>query len=111
MPLSEHEQRVLEQLERALTAEDPRFASKMQPSQMHRAVTKTSVRRRTTIGVVGALLGLALVLVGVNTTTWLGAAGFALMVGAVAYAVWSPRIPPPGPRSRFLGSRTRSGDQ
>ncbi|EBF6878346.1 DUF3040 domain-containing protein, partial [Salmonella enterica subsp. enterica serovar Saintpaul] len=30
MPLSEHEQQLLEQMEQALYAEDPKFASQMQ---------------------------------------------------------------------------------
>ncbi|MFL6167108.1 MAG: DUF3040 domain-containing protein, partial [Ornithinibacter sp.] len=30
MPLSEHEQKMLEQMEQALAAEDPKFASQMQ---------------------------------------------------------------------------------
>ena len=32
MPLSEHEQRLLEQMERALYAEDPKFASSLRSS-------------------------------------------------------------------------------
>ncbi len=37
------------------------------------------------------LVGLGLVLVGINTTMWVGAVGFALMVASVAYAVTPPR--------------------
>jgi len=43
------------------------------------------------IGGVGVVVGLALVLVGVSTTMWLGAAGFAIMVAAVAFALTPPR--------------------
>lgn len=87
VPLSEHEQQLLEQMEQALYAEDPKFASQMQG-----AATRAAARRRVAIGVVGALAGLALVLVGVNTQVWaLGAAGFALMVAAVAFAVTPTR--------------------
>jgi hypothetical protein len=43
------------------------------------------------VGVVGVVAGLALVLVGVNTTMWIGAIGFAVMVGAVAFALTPPR--------------------
>lgn len=82
MPLSEHEQRQLQQLEQTLSAEDPKFAS-----QMQRADVKVSARGRIAIGVVGAPVGLGLVLVGVNTTTSIGVAGFALMVASVAVAV------------------------
>ena len=86
MPLSEHEQQLLEQMEQALYAEDPKFASQMQG-----AGARASARRRMAIGVVGVVAGLALVLVGVNTTMWIGAGGFALMVGAVAFALTPPR--------------------
>lgn len=86
MPLSEHEQQLLEQMEQALYAEDPKFASQMQG-----AGARAAARRRLVVGVAGVLVGLALVLVGVNTTMWLGALGFALMVAAVAFALTPPR--------------------
>ena len=86
MPLSEHEQQLLEQMEQALYAEDPKFASQMQG-----AGARAAARRRVAIGVVGVVLGLALVLVGVNTTMWIGAIGFAVMVAAVAFALTPPR--------------------
>lgn len=86
MPLSEHEQQLLEQMEQALYAEDPKFASQMQG-----AGARASARRRMAVGVVGVVAGLALVLVGVNTTMWIGAIGFAVMVGAVAFALTPPR--------------------
>ena len=86
MPLSEHEQQLLEQMEQALYAEDPKFASQMQG-----AGARASARRRMAVGVVGVVVGLALVLVGVNTTMWIGAVGFAVMVGAVAFALTPPR--------------------
>lgn len=82
MPLSEHEQKMLEQLEHALANEDPRFASHMRgnPASPLR-------RRRLIIGGIGVLVGLVLVIVGIQTTMWVGAGGFALMVAAVAYAL------------------------
>lgn len=86
MPLSEHEQQLLEQMEQALYAEDPKFASQMQG-----AGARAAARRRMIIGGVGVLAGLALVLVGVSTTMWVGAAGFAVMVVAVVFALTPPR--------------------
>lgn len=86
MPLSEHEQQLLEQMEQALYAEDPKFASQMQG-----AGARAAARRRLVIGGVGVVVGLALVLVGVNTTMWIGAVGFAIMVAAVAFALTPPR--------------------
>lgn len=86
MPLSEHEQRMLEQLEQALAAEDPKFASSMEGSRRG-----GPTRIRWIIGAVGVLVGLGLVLIGIQTTMWVGAAGFAVMVAAVAFALTPPR--------------------
>ena len=86
MPLSEHEQQLLEQMEQALYAEDPKFASQMQG-----AGERAAARRRMIIGGVGVVVGLGLVLTGVSTTMWVGAAGFAVMVAAVVFALTPPR--------------------
>lgn len=86
MPLSEHEQRMLEQLEQALAEEDPKFASSMEGTRRG-----GPTRMRWILGVAGVVLGLGLVLVGIQTTMWVGAAGFAVMVAAVAFALTPPR--------------------
>ncbi len=86
MPLSEHEQKMLEQMEQALAAEDPKFASQMQGSSLARLQ-----RRRWLVGAIGIVAGLALVLVGVSTTMWVGALGFALMVASAVFALTPPR--------------------
>ena len=91
MPLSEHEQHLLEQMEQALYAEDPKFASQMQGSTV-----RDRLRRHITLGILAFLAGLVLVVLGVvNEAVWLGAIGFALMVGGAAYAVTPPRTPRP----------------
>ena len=83
MPLSEHEQHLLEQMEQALYAEDPKFASQMQGSTV-----RDRLRRHITLGILAVVAGLVLVVLGVvNEAVWLGAIGFALMVGGAAYAV------------------------
>jgi protein-S-isoprenylcysteine O-methyltransferase Ste14 len=84
MPLSEHEQRLLDQMEQALYAEDPRFATHMQ------GVARRSHTRHV-LGAVGALAGLGLVIVGINTTWIVGGIGFLLMVAALAVAFTPPR--------------------
>ena len=87
MPLSEHEQQLLEQMEQALYAEDPKFASQMQG-----AGARAAQRRRIIVAVVGVVVGLAVVLVGVKTQLWvLGAVGFALMVASVTFALTPQR--------------------
>lgn len=82
MPLSEHEQRMLEEMEQALYAEDPKFATHLVgPDE------QTSNRRRIVLGVIGAIVGLGLVVVGVTADMiWLGGIGFALMVAGGGYA-------------------------
>lgn len=112
MPLSDHEQKMLEQMEHALAAEDPKFASQMQGS------TLVSVqRRRWVIGGVGVVAGLGLVLVGVNTTMWVGAIGFAVMVASAVFAATPPRraklgvVRPDGTSSPAKGTARRKGGQ
>ena len=83
MPLSEHEQRLLDQIERALYAEDPKFASVVRTSDL-----KTHLRRRVRRAAVLLVLGLAVLVVGVAVpidgvpTEVVGGAGFVIMLGA-----------------------------
>lgn len=60
MPLSEHEQRLLDQIERGLYAEDPKFASTVRGGRLHRPS-----RRRRLQGIAVFVLGLILLVVGV----------------------------------------------
>lgn len=60
MPLSEHEQRMLDQIESALYAEDPKFASTVRGKRLGMA----SNRRRLQAGVL-FVLGLTLLIAGV----------------------------------------------
>ena len=83
MALTERERQMLEQMEEAIRAEDPRFASQMKGSRGEGGTD----RRRIVMGVVGALVGLGLVLLGINTSLWVGVAGFVLIVAAVALAL------------------------
>ena len=92
MALSERERQMLEEMEEAIRAEDPRFASQMNG---RRTGPGGMDRRRIAIGVVGALAGLGLVLLGINTTLWIGVAGFVLIVAAVAVAVTPVRTGAP----------------
>jgi Protein of unknown function (DUF3040) len=92
VPLSEHEQHQLEQMEQALYAEDPKFASQMQGS-----AARALLRRRLSIGGAGVIAGLGLVVLGVAQAAVLwGALGFALMVGGVAYAITPAKAPKAG---------------
>jgi hypothetical protein len=81
VPLSEHEQRLLEQIEQALYAEDPKFASAVRSgrSRMH-------TRRWIAIATIGVLAGLTVVLVGLTAKLIvLGVVGFVLIVASCVY--------------------------
>ena len=78
MPLSEHEQRLLEQMEKALYAEDPKFATSLRS-------TGAASRGRAALGVLVVLAGLGVLLAGMAMPlAVLGVVGFAVMLaGAV----------------------------
>ncbi len=105
MPLSEHEQRLLEQMEKALYAEDPKFASSLRSAPGARAA-----RGRAALGVLAVLAGLGLLLAGVATTIIaVGVVGFVVMlVGSVGiYSAFRVRVaddatpaPSPAPDAR-----------
>jgi Flp pilus assembly protein TadB len=89
MPLSEHEQRLLEQMEKALYAEDPKFATSLRSAPGARAA-----RGRAALGVLGVFAGLGLLLAGVATTIIaLGVLGFVVMLvgGVVVYSAFGSR--------------------
>jgi Protein of unknown function (DUF3040) len=64
MPLSEHEQRMLDQIESALYAEDPKFASSVRGGTLR----ATSARRRLK-GAALFVVGLAMLVAGVPIST------------------------------------------
>lgn len=89
MPLSEYEQRVLEQMERQLTSDDPRLANTLT------ARGRTPVKRYVLAGT-GAVVGLLLLVAGAALSlAWLGVIGFVIMFAAVAFAFASPRTSGP----------------
>jgi hypothetical protein len=90
VPLSEHEQRLLEQMERALSAEDPKFASTLRGADL-----RSHYRRRALQSAVGFVLGIALLMTGVVVQTVpVSVLGFLLMLASAVFAVsnWR-RIP------------------
>jgi hypothetical protein len=83
VPLSEHEQRLLEQMERALYAEDPKFATNMRSAK-----ATAGDRRRVAIGVVALLIGLGLLVAGVAAKlVIIGVVGFLAMLGGLWLAI------------------------
>jgi hypothetical protein len=90
VPLSEHEQRLLEQMERALYAEDPKFASSLRS-----AGPRPGSRRRAAIGVLVALVGVALLVAGAATSIIpLGVVGFLAMLGGTFVVIRTLKAQP-----------------
>jgi DUF3040 family protein len=102
MPLSDHEQRMLDQIESALYAEDPKFASSVRGGTLR----APSARRRLQ-GAALFVIGLALLVSGVAFPATqisgfpvLSVVGFIVMFGGVVFAITGPRV---------SGNRERSG--
>jgi len=88
VPLSEHEQRLLEQMERALYAEDPKFASSLRS-----AGPRPGNRRKAAIGVLTALVGFALLITGAATSIIVvGVLGFLAMLVGTFLVVTTLRV-------------------
>jgi len=116
VPLSEHEQKLLDQIEQALYAEDPKFASAVRSAR-----SRSRTRRSLVLCILGVLVGLGMVLVGlVANIIVLSVVGFVLVVGACGYAGQSLRSHPTGSNEgmpqlgrspRQAGLRTRMEDR
>ncbi len=78
MPLSDEEQRLLEQMEQALAAEDPKFASALRGSAL-----RARLRRTALVAGVGFFAGVAVLMFGVVLKmTVVSVVGFVLMLVA-----------------------------
>ena len=102
MPLSEHEQRLLDQIERALYQEDPKFASTVRSTDL-----RTHMKRRLRRAAIVLGLGFVLMLSGVVAQQpALGVAGFVVMLVALLLALssWKRLGGSSGPALRSVGS-------
>jgi hypothetical protein len=89
VPLSEHEQRLLEQIEQALYAEDPKFARSWRVRDL-RSLQRVRAIRAALLVVVGlGLLVAGVVVEGTNTVVGvaLGVGGFLFMLGGAWLAL------------------------
>ncbi len=87
MPLSEHEQRQLEQIEQALYSEDPKFVHTVRSSD-----PRVHYKRRAYQAAAGFVLGVGLLLGGViSQYIWVGVAGFIVMLVCSMWALASWR--------------------
>ncbi len=83
MPLSEEEIRLLEQMERALVEEDPKFASTLRGTTLEKVA-----KRRAIFAGLGLVIGIGVLMAGaVLTMTPLGIAGFVLMLLSATVAI------------------------
>ena len=119
MPLSEHEQRQLEQIEQALRADDRQFAN-----AVHVADPRVHYRRRVIAAALGFVIGVGLLLAGVVINVIpVAVAGFVVMLACSLWAVTSyqrmtsiitGRVPPQARRSgkeRRAAKGGRAGGQ
>jgi hypothetical protein len=107
VPLSDHEQRLLEQIERALYAEDPKFASTVRTTDL-----RYFHRRRTVRAGIAVLIGVALIVAGViSNIQALVVAGAIVAVLGVIYGIanWK-RLTGGAAASRRRRERTRPSD-
>ena len=85
MALSDEEQRLLEQMEAALAAEDPKLVNTLRGTGVRRVH-----RRRAAMAGVGFFAGLALLVAGISSLTpVLSVVGFVIMVAAAVTAIYS----------------------
>jgi hypothetical protein len=83
VPLSEEEQRLLEQMEEALAAEDTKFVSALRG-----ASARTHHRRLIVLAVFGFIAGIAILMTGtVLTTVYVAVPGFIVMLGSAYLAL------------------------
>jgi hypothetical protein len=82
--LSDEEQRLLEQMEAALAAEDPKLVNALRGTSVRRVH-----RRRAAIAGVGFFAGLGLLIAGISINPFLSVLGFVIMVAAAVTAIYS----------------------
>ena len=117
MPLSEEELRLLEQMERALVAEDPKLASTMRGTRL-----RATARRRAFLGAGAFVIGVIVLMTGaVAQQTVVAIVGFVIMLvsayvaltfwrgqnHAAEQAVSAPPGSPPTPLSVIDGGRAK----
>jgi hypothetical protein len=86
VPLSDHEEQLLSQMEQQLLQDDPKFASAMRGARGARG------GRRILVGAAGVLVGMGLLVVAVVAQLiFLAVPGFLLMLAGVTYAFSRPR--------------------
>jgi len=109
MPLSDHEQRMLDQIESALYAEDPKFASSVRGGGL-----RAPTARRRLQGAALFVIGLGMLVSGVAfRATMIGnfpvlsVIGFIVMFAGVVFAITGPRLSGKTDQSRSAPGSSR----
>jgi len=107
MPLSEHEQRMLDEIERALYQDDPKFATSVNVSRIR--------RRRPILAALAFVVGLVMLVVGVIATqsvlalgVIVSVLGFLVMVASVGLFMFGQPGSRPAAKATAEGARASS---
>ena len=94
MPLSDHEQRMLDQIESALYAEDPKFASSVRGGNLRAPSTRRRLQGAAlfVIGLAMLVSGVAFPATQISGFPILSVIGFIVMFGGVVFAITGPRV-------------------
>ena len=87
MPLSEEEQRILQEIERSLSSDDPAFAERVRSHTVYR-----QAGRNCKWGAVGFIAGLVLLIVSFASSILLGSLGFFIMLGSTLFFTHNLRL-------------------
>jgi Protein of unknown function (DUF3040) len=92
MPLSDHEQRMLDEIESALYAEDPKFASSVRGGTLRAPTTRRRIQGAAlfVIGLAMLVSGVAFKATMIGTFPVLSVVGFLVMFGGVVFAITGP---------------------
>ena len=109
MPLSDHEQRMLDEIENALYAEDPKFASSVRGGTLRAPTTRRRIQGAAlfVIGLAMLVSGVAFKATMIGTFPVLSVVGFLVMFGGVIFAITGPRIGKGGERPSSGGRQRR----
>ncbi len=105
MALTDAERKLLDELEKTLTQEDPKLASKFTqvPSRVHPT--------RAILAVIGVLVGLVALVVGMSSYWWISVVGFVIMLASAVILVSAWSKPAPGdPRPGGPVTAAKGGD-
>lgn len=103
MALSDDEEQLLNQMEEALSAEDPKLSHALSGKG-----TRRVHRRRAALAGIGFFVGLGLLIAGMSTTIFFSVLGFVVMLAAAIAAIYSWQHVNDAPDESSGGDRARA---